>query len=60
MKNSEFSDRKNARRKQLEDKKFRQKKNMSDENYGHSKLNKQYKNKKNEIRADELWEDWKD
>jgi hypothetical protein len=60
MKNSEFSDRKNARRKQLENKKFRQKKNLSDETYGYSKLNKEYKNKKNEIRADELWEDWQD
>lgn len=60
MKNSDFSDRKNVRRQNIEEKKFRDKKSVSDEIYSKSKLTKRFKNKKNEIRADELWEDWQE
>jgi hypothetical protein len=58
MKNFEFPDRKNSRRKQLETKKTRNKKEPSDESFGQHKLKKEFKHKKDELRADELWEDW--
>ena len=58
MNNFEFPDRKNSRRNQLENKKDRSKKDSVDDAYGQSKLKKEFKNKKNELRAEELWEDW--
>lgn len=58
MKNAEFPDRKNSRRKQLENKKNRNKHELPDDTYGQHKLKKEFKYKKNELRADELWQDW--
>lgn len=61
MKNFDFSDRKSSRRKQLENKKQKPgNQNYSDDAYVVNRLKKEFKNKKNEIRAEELWEDWED
>jgi hypothetical protein len=64
MKNFDYQDkdkdkdRKTSRRKQLEDKKNKIKKDLPEDIYGKHKLQKEFKHKKHELRAEELWEDW--
>lgn len=62
MKNFDYQDkdrdRKTSRRKQLEEKRSRTKKDLPEDNYGKTKLQKEFKHKKHELRAEELWEDW--
>jgi len=55
-KDFDFSDKKND---YFHNKK-KQKKIISEEIHDQNKIKKSFKNKKNQIKADELWEDWED
>lgn len=57
MTNFEDQDDRKNRKKPLDNKKY-QKQDVSEEQYAQSKRKKQFKLKKNELRAQELWDDW--
>lgn len=59
MNDSDFDNRKNNRRKNIEQK-FVNRKSDSYEARDLNKLKKQFKKAKEQIRQEELWEDWED
>jgi hypothetical protein len=56
--NDDFSNRKDFRRKQLDNKSLDRKDKNEDANNNSSKIKKQLKRQIEDMKADELWEDW--
>ena len=60
MKEPEFDNRKNNRKKSIEDKRSQMSKKDLPEDIDHKKINKAFKREKQNIIEEEEWEEWKD